>query len=286
MKKVLVLGATGLLGSSVFTTLEKISNFKIVGTSSLFRENYLKFDANNDSLVDLIGQEEPSHIVNCIGLVPQKKLNVSNFQRNRQMFHLNSFLPRRISQIANERQIGLIQIRTDCVFSGRRGNYKENSLKLPNGVYGWSKLLGEKSAHYNQNIRCSIIGNSDFDNYSLFGWFKNLPEGAEIYGYTNHLWNGVTTDIFAKLVASLILETKFESFSTHLVPEGFLSKFELLHHFKLLTGRKDINIIPKETPKSIDRRLVSTNTTLNQHLWKRAGYKTVPHIKDLISFNM
>ena len=282
MPKVLVLGASGLLGSTVYKKLTDNKSLETIGTSTKEDKLFVKFNIFEDNLFEILKRICPTHIVNCIGKIPQKKLHSGVVNRFQSMIYLNTFFPQKISLWAMRNQVKLIQIQTDCVFRGSRGNYNEDSIKFPTDLYSFSKILGEFGCNSQVNIRTSIVGDSAEDSSSLFGWFRNLPKNSKVNGFTNHLWNGSTTSVFAQLTEGLINSEDYKSINAHLVPRNSLSKFEMLKIFKEILNRSDILIKPIASPKPIDRRLATKNQKLNEELWSLAGFKSVPDISDLL----
>jgi dTDP-4-dehydrorhamnose reductase len=174
----------------------------------------------------------------------------------------------------------VLQIATDCVFSGREGNYTEFSIKEPLDVYGKTKLAGENLE--TMNIRCSIIG-PDVKSSSLFEWIRTQPNGATIQGYTDHYWNGVTTKVFAKLLKGIIETNSWQSGTFHFVPKDSVSKFELVSLIAKRLGRSDLKVVEKETGNKVDRTLATNFPDLNQNLWKLAGYSEIPTIEQMVN---
>jgi len=250
--KVTILGSTGMLGSAC---------------AKLFPEAVTPSRIEFDALVD-----EPKFsgwVINCIGAIPQR---ISNPEL---MYKLNAELPKKLAN-SNAK---VIQIATDCVFSGRKGKYTELSDKDPTDLYGKTKWEGEQSPI--MKIRCSIIG-PDKTNASLFEWVRKQPEGATIPGYTDHFWNGVSTNIFAKLTKGIIEANFWQNKTFHFVPSDYVSKFELVKLIAERTNRLDLNIIQKDTGKSINRTLATAYPEINKHLWKLAGYDQMPSIREIV----
>lgn len=208
-------------------------------------------------------------IINCIGAIPQR---ISDADL---MFELNSNFPKKLAQTDAK----IIQIATDCVFSGMTGNYLESSIPDPVDEYGRSKLAGEISSVL--NIRCSIIG-PDKNNASLFEWVRTQPEDATIQGYEDHIWNGVSTHVFANLAKGIIENNFWIDHKIHFVPRNSVSKFELVKLIALKTGREDLNIVPKDTGHKVDRTLGTDYPELNKKLWQIAGYDEVLSVEQIV----
>ncbi len=248
---VTILGATGMLGSAC--AKEFPGSVKPLRTE-------LNAEADHP---DLSGW-----VINCIGSIPQREKNEDR------MWKINAEFPKIIETAR------VIQIVTDCVFDGTTGGYSETSLKNGTDVYGKSKIAGESAISL--KIRCSVIG-PDKTGVSLFEWVRRQPQGAEIDGYVDHIWNGVTTQIFAKLCKGLIRENFYENETFHFVPADTVSKFELVKMIAEKAGRTDLTINPVETSNPVDRTLITNNPEMNLRLWSLAGYAQPPSIQEMIN---
>ena len=131
-------------------------------------------------------------------------------------------------------------------------------------------------------IRTSIVGPEVKPGRSLLNWFLEQEEDARVNGFTNHLWNGITTLAFARVVKSVIINNSYEDRIFHLTPKDTISKFDLLTLFKESFKRQDILIEPVEAEEIIDRTLVYESDKENKKIWETAGYKDVPTLKELI----
>jgi len=252
MNDVTILGSTGMLGSAC---------------AKVFPDAYMPNRSEFDALKD-----DPNFsgwIVNCIGAIPQRIKNL------KEMELLNSEFPKKLS--INDTKV--IQIVTDCVFSGKTGNYSESSPKDPIDDYGKTKSEGESASSL--KIRCSIIG-PDKSNASLFEWVRQQPLGATIDGYTDHIWNGVSTQIFAKLVKGIIESNFWKNETYHFVPSNAVSKYELIKLIAKRTNRSDLNILKKVTGNPINRTLATVHPDVNRHFWELAGYKQIPSIEQIV----
>ena len=182
--------------------------------------------------------------------------------------------------LAFENQIKYIQIGTDCVFSGNDGSYTETSFMDATDLYGKSKIVGEIEGTNKSLIRSSIIGPEKSKGFSLMNWFLNNTQ-QEISGYKNHLWNGVTTLNFAKVVEGFILSNEFNFKTQHLIPKNTITKANLLEEFKKHFN-KDIGIKHIDAEEIIDRTLLTINEQVNEKLWKCAGYSSIPTVEENI----
>ena len=177
--KILVLGASGMLGSTVFNLFAFSDNYQVIGTIrssksiSLFPKDIrgclvLGIDIDNDEgLLRLFEEVQPNVVINCIGIV--KQLNNANDPLV--ALPVNSLFPHRLANICKSSGSRLIHISTDCVFTGRKGMYTEEDVTDSLDLYGISKRLGEVDCPNTITLRTSIIGHELSGNRSLIDWF-------------------------------------------------------------------------------------------------------------------
>jgi dTDP-4-dehydrorhamnose reductase len=220
-------------------------------------------------------------MINAVGLIKQL---IHESQPTDQIMatEINSRFPVRLENYCDYKGIKVIQIGTDCVYSGFTGGYTESDKFDATDLYGLTKLQGEKELKSTMTIRTSIIGKEIKSKVSLLDWFLTQPHGAEVKGFTNHHWNGVTTLAFSRITAGIILEKEFQSETIHLVPGNVVSKYELLNDFMESFGRNDLNLTPVHAETSIDRTLKTNYPIRNSSLWRNAGYNLIPTIDELI----
>jgi dTDP-4-dehydrorhamnose reductase len=219
MKRVLVLGSTGMLGSEVCKVLSP--KYAVVKASRVW------FDVeavckSPQKLREFFDSVEPvDWVINAIGVT----IAQSKQESTASTFLINSVLPHILAQEYGNR---LIHITTDCVYSGKDENapYTEDSILSPTDVYGLSKSLGEP-----QNcitLRTSIIGRGG-DGTGLLEWF--LAQKTSVNGFRNHFWNGITTKQFGLVCDQLISANWNESGIFHVFSD-VVSKYEMLLAFK------------------------------------------------------
>ncbi len=255
--KILILGSTGMLGSMVLSFLSK-RDLDITAPS---REELDNTDFNKHD-----------YIINCIGIIKQK------LDDPKEAILVNSILPYTISEKAPEAKI--IQIATDCVFSGEEGFRTETDEHDPLDVYGKTKSLGEVEAKNFYNIRTSIVGPDKNSKASLLEWFLSQKKNTVVNGYTNHYWNGITTLHFAKLCYAIIDKEREIPNSFHFKPKDIVTKYELLKIFAEKFDRGDIGIEPVQVDECV--RTLDTIFGVNDGLWEDMDYETPPTIKEMI----
>jgi dTDP-4-dehydrorhamnose reductase len=224
------------------------------------------------------------YLINCIGLI-KPRIVENDILSIQTAYKINSIFPWILSNHLATSATRIIQIATDCVYDGQKGDYNENSKFSPVDNYGSSKLFGEVVADNIRHLRCSIIGPEKKDFVSLFEWFSRLPTRSVIQGYLNHKWNGVTTLGFSKIVKSIVVNNKFESLPqiTHIVPSTTVNKYELLEIFKKYLKRDDITVEPTEAQLSVDRTLSTIHENINKQLWNQSDYLGVQSIDRMVS---
>jgi dTDP-4-dehydrorhamnose reductase len=282
MKSVLILGSQGMLGSSVTELFVSSGNYNVnvVNRDSIFEGNH--FDASSRSTFEIIKNLESDWIINCIGVI-KPYINDKDSESTKNAFRVNSEFPSILSRIAEKSNAKVIQIATDCVYSGSKGTYNENDAHDPVDVYGESKSAGEVISSNFMNLRCSIVGRDSRNNKSLLEWFLSQDVGSKVRGYTDHQWNGITTNAFARICKGIIEENLFIAGTLHQIPADSLSKAELLEIFREKFNRHDLIIEKISTGEKIDRTINTIDPDSNKDRWISAGYSDIPTIKELVN---
>ena len=275
MTKIAILGKTGMLGSEVEKTFLE-SNFDIITTT---RKNLDAQFCTIENIIHIIKNCE--YIINCIGIIKPYIHDNNSFEVQRAI-EVNGLFPHKLAEAARITGSKVIQIATDCVYDGVKGSYVETDIHNALDVYGKTKSLGEVNAENVMNLRCSIIGREQKSYLSLLEWFLNQPKGAKLKGFKNHLWNGVTTNTFAKICLGIVTSNGFFSGLQHVIPADILSKAQMLHCFRETFNREDIEIEDITADVSVNRTLSTLNKKQNMELWKNAGYKNIPTVEDMI----
>jgi dTDP-4-dehydrorhamnose reductase len=289
MTRVIVLGATGMLGRGVLEALRG-TNFHVVGSSrngqSLLEYPEVQsigFDASVDKLSILDHTvSQGDYIINCIGII-KPYIRDEDAQERRVAMQINGIFPDDLARYAEKANLRVLQIATDCVYSGSTGMYSEESEFDALDVYGKTKSLGEVPSPTMMHLRVSIIGPETGRSSSLFEWVRNQPHEAEIFGFTDHLWNGVTTFHFGQLCRGIIEGDLFASGTYHLIPGSIVSKLELVTALAARAGRSDISIIPKASGKTVDRTLSTKYRSLNQQIWLSSGYEEPLNVLEMVA---
>ena len=196
VKKILVLGSTGMLGHVLFEKLSSLKNYQFLTSQEKLNNETIVVDVTNYKLLkETIYDLSPNYVINCVGiLVEDSKLNPID------AIKINSLLPHQLKEIADNMHASLIHISSDCVFDGSVGKYSEDSKTSATDIYGKTKMLGEINGPIHTNIRTSIIGPELFNNSrGLCLGFKN-QESNYIEGYSKSIWSGITTIELSKAI--------------------------------------------------------------------------------------
>ena len=217
---------------------------------------------DDNSLKRAVDIAEPKVVVNCVGLVIQLK----NAQSAIPSISLNALFPHRLAKLCDERNIRIIHVSTDCVFSGAKGHYVESDFPDAYDLYGRTKLLGELTSKNCLTLRTSFVGRQLSGTPGLFEWF--LSQKSDVHGYKKAIFSGLTTYAFADIIRTLIEEYPAADGIYHVSIEP-ISKYDLLNRLKNAL-KLDIEIIPDDS-LVIDRSLDSTKfrdlTHINIPLW-------------------
>ena len=276
-----------MLGSTMTRVLENISvnicEFNRSGISVTQTNEARKFDiVANSNLLEVFSGLKIDYIINCVGVI--KQLIKPNAEASINLaYKINAEFPEILARYAKKLDIPVIQIGTDCVYSGRAGLYSENSLHDPIDIYGETKNIGELASPDFMLIRCSIIGKELESSNSLLSWVLSQPLNSLINGYTNHFWNGITTLHFSQIVSGIIKLGTFNPGVLHLVPQDIVSKYDLVRMIARAFDRSDLQIRKFEAESNINRSLVTINPIRNQSLWRDGGYISIPTIEEMIS---
>jgi dTDP-4-dehydrorhamnose reductase len=271
MKKIVILGATGLIGHQVYLRLkarEEFEVFTMAHQRKMDNETILLDARHEDLLSQKIQEIKPDVIINCMGVLVAK----ANTDPAHAIF-LNAYIPYYLKNIADRLGAKLVHISTDCVFSGGKGSYVETDFKDADDIYGRSKGLGEVTGVPHLTLRTSVVGPELKEGEELFHWFMR-QQGA-IKGFTKSLWSGVTTVELAKTVEWAI-DNDIQGL--YQVTNGIpINKYELLMLFKKITN-KNIEIEAVEG-RVTNKTLVDTRQELNDPV---PGYEDM--LREMISF--
>lgn len=257
---VLILGASGMLGNAAMRVFAEEPGYDVYGTvrnaaSIRFFPEPLRgrvvagVEANSvDDLLGVVARFRPDTVINCVGVV--KQFDASNDPLV--TLPLNTILPHRLARLCQAVGARLIHISTDCVFDGRRGDYREDDVANATDLYGRSKLLGEVYYRNAITLRTSIIGHEMDGNHALIDWF--LSQRGSVNGFAKAIFSGLTTVELSRVIAQHVIPRPELSGLYHVSVDP-INKHDLLSLVADVYG-KTIDIVRREEPV-IDRSLSS-----------------------------
>ena len=280
-RRVLVIGSTGMLGDAVHQRLTE-TDLEVLEAS---RSRGLLFDAEVDSareLLETAGLRPGDYVLNCVGLT-KTHIDERKTETLERAIMLNALFPIALSHSAEDLNLRVIQAATDCVFSGGEGNYLESSPHDAHDVYGKTKSIGEVKSDHVMHLRCSLVGPESKGRQTLFfEWVRAAAPDSQLLGYVNHLWNGLTSRAFARIVAGIIARDRFISGLHHLVPADVLTKYELVKLELELLRREDVKLDAFDAEYLVNRTLATNSPEINSMLFGCGGYERVPTIREMM----
>lgn len=247
--RLIVLGSSGMLGYSLLRYFSQLEGYEVYGTvrsegmralielkvpSSRIMSNIDV--ANLDSLAKMFSEIKPDIVINCVGIVKQ----LAEADDPLLVVPINTLLPHRLARLAQLANARLIHFSTDCVFSGKQGNYVETDEADAKDNYGRSKFLGEVDYYNAITLRTSIIGHELATKRSLVDWF--LSQSGEVNGYTNAIFSGLPTIEVAKVIQDYVIPNSNLHGVYHLSANP-INKYDLLNLIAMEYG-KEITIRP------------------------------------------
>ena len=250
----LVLGCNGMAGHTISLYLQgqghQVKGF--ARQKSRITDTFVG-DARDTALVrQVLDSGYYDAAVNCIGV-----LNQFAEDDHEAAAYLNAYFPHFLAKMTANLKTMVVHISTDCVFSGKRGGYKETDFPDGETFYDRSKALGELCNQKDITIRSSIIGpDLRSDGIGLMNWF--LQQKGAVKGYKNAIWTGQTSLQMAKTIEHMVKEKASGLY--HMVPEASISKYELLVLFNKHLRKQPI-IIESDESVRVDKSLKRTNFT-------------------------
>jgi len=281
--RILVIGGSGMLGHKlvqawqnrfdVWTTLKgRFEDYEVFGILEKKKTFDLIDVENFEAVEQVLGNVRPQVIFNAVGIIKQLPTSKNVIKT----LTINSIFPHRLAEVAEKMGVRLINISTDCVFDGKKGNYNEEDVSDATDVYGKSKNLGEVTTGNCLTLRTSIIGRELKTSHSLVEWFLS-NRGKKVKGFVNAVYTGFPTIILADIIADLIENYENLSGLYHVSSEP-INKYELL---KLINEayRADVEIEPFEDFR-IDRSLDSTRFRIETGFYPAGWQEMIKRMAD------
>lgn len=273
-QKVLILGASGMLGSTLYRFFASSPGFSVLGTvrsaacvAMLPRSSRARIEdgvdvSNSDRIARCIGEFRPDVLINSVGVIKQ----LDDSKDPLTAIEINSLFPHRVAALCQLARARMIHISTDCVFDGRRGNYLESDTADATDLYGRSKYLGELGGPNNVTLRTSIIGHEMGRAISLVDWFLAQP-GPTVRGYRRAIFSGLPTVELARVVRDFVIPNQELHGLWHVASEP-INKCELLNLIARAYN-KTVDVLPSDD--------VIIDRSLNASRFRKAtGYVAPP----------
>lgn len=258
--RILILGGDGMLGHQLLAWLQPRHEVRCTVRQDLaaYAEYRLFTSANTcgsvdvrslERLIEVLADFRPEAVINCVGIVKQRPTAKESIPS----LEINALLPHRLAVLCKGIGARLVHLSTDCIFSGRKGNYLESDPSDAEDLYGKTKYLGEVQDDNCLTLRTSIIGRELSRKKSLLEWF--LAQQGPVKGFRNAIYSGFTTLEMGRIIEAMLVEHPDAS-GVYQVSSDPINKYDLLLLFRDKLGH-NIEILPDET-FYCDRSLDST----------------------------
>ena len=280
--KFLILGCNGMAGHMISLYLKE-NGHQVTGfarTKSNLVDSVVGDAADTALIKELVDVNKYDSVINCIGL-----LNQYAERDHAAAVYLNAYLPHFLAEITDGTDTQIIHMSTDCVFSGKRGQYSEGDFRDGESFYDRSKALGEVNDDKNITLRNSIVGpDIKRSGIGLLNWF--MQQRTSVQGYTGAIWTGQTTLQLAKTMEAAAKERAHGLYN--MVPDTSISKYELLKLFNKYLRNNEVEIIPADR-MAADKSLKRTQWEFNYRIpdyeemvseladWMKAHKTLYPH---------
>jgi dTDP-4-dehydrorhamnose reductase len=256
--RVLILGGDGMLGHQLLRHFSGRHDVRVtlrLGPEAyeahrLFEPGTTFYGvdaASTEALLPVIAEFSPEVVVNAVGIVKQR----AEAKEVIPSLEINSLLPHRLALLCRTIGARLIHFSTDCVFSGRRGNYRETDQPDAEDLYGRTKLLGEVSEFHCLTLRTSMIGPELSRKTGLLEWFL-AQRGQTVKGFTKTIFSGFPTCELASIVELVLVNMPNIQGLYHVAAQP-ISKYDLL---TLISDRLRLPItIEEDSTFACDRSL-------------------------------
>lgn len=247
--RILILGGDGMLGHQLLNQYTPRHEVKVTLRQDLSAYTlYNLFTRQNsfdgvdvrslDRLVEVMADFRPEAVINAVGIVKQR----ADAKESIPSLEINALLPHRLAVLCKGIGARLIHLSTDCVFSGKKGNYLESDPSDAEDLYGKTKFLGEVHEANSLTLRTSIIGREISRHTSLLDWF--LAQTGTVKGFTKAIYTGFTTLEMSKIIEKMLLEYPDAS-GVYQVASYPINKYELLLLIREILGL-NIEIVPDD----------------------------------------
>lgn len=246
--KVIILGSSGILGSSIYSSLNQ-KFIKVVDTGFKKRKyNFLKIK----ELEKLISKINPDVLINCSGLT-----DIDHCERNKKEAYLiNTNLVNDIFEIKKKHSLNFcfIQFSTDQLYNSK--NMKTSTEKVKSKIlnyYTKTKLLAEKICAKNSNyliFRVNFFGKSMTKKETLSDWILNhTKKKNDIVLFANVFFSPILLDTLSKIINHILLNRIYLSGIFNLGSKNGSSKLEFGKKILKIFNRSKVKITSSKVQK-------------------------------------
>jgi dTDP-4-dehydrorhamnose reductase len=268
--KILILGGDGMLGHQLLVSLQQRHDVRVTLRQtkdhyqcySLFNASNSYFDVDvrsDEKLKFVLSDFKPHAVINAVGVIKQRQIANEAIPN----IEINALFPHRLANLCEAQQVRLIHFSTDCVFSGKTGQYTEKDLSDAKDYYGKCKYLGEVIGDHCLTLRSSVIGLELARKASLIEWF--LAQKGNIKGFRKAIYSGLTTQEMSRVIEMILVDYPTLSGLWHVSAQA-INKFELLSRLAKMIGKSDVTITP-------DDDFVCDRSLLGEPFTKLTGYQ-------------
>jgi len=282
--RVLILGGNGMLGHQLLKYLGENNDVRVTLRQELHAySRYNLFNEDNaypdvevtdyNRVSDVISEFVPEAVVNVVGIIKQR--HSSNDRET--SIELNALFPHKLAKLCHLSGSRLVHISTDCVFSGKKGNYNEGDLSDAEDVYGKTKYLGEVNEKGAITLRTSIIGRELSRKASLLEWFLSQKKG--VTGFKKAIFSGLTTIEMSRVIERVLVDYP-DKYGIYHVSSSPISKYELL---KLINSVFSKQLIIEEDDKFICDRSLNSDKFRSEFQYSPPTWQGM--IEELLKYN-
>jgi dTDP-4-dehydrorhamnose reductase len=257
--RILIPGGDGMLGHELLRVLGRTHEVRVTLRRELAEHPPGLFHSGNaypgsdvrdpKALHEAFEDFRPQAVVNAVGVVKQRPDAVDSIAS----ISINALFPHQLAALCARYSARLVHMSTDCVFSGDRGDYREDDAADARDLYGRSKLLGELHLENCLTLRTSIIGRELSHKTGLLEWF--LAQGGPVRGYRRAIFSGFSTTELARIIDAVLTRHPAISGLYH-VSSHPIAKYDLLNLVKRSFGL-NTQVVPDDSVR-IDRSLDSS----------------------------
>lgn len=232
MKKILITGANGQLGSEIKQIAPKYPEFEFIFTD--IKDFPLD---NEEEIIRKYAVIQPDIVLNCAAYTAVDKAEQDEAVADA----VNHKAPAVLADLTSKSGAKLIHISTDYVFDGKSPiAYNEDAIPNPKSVYGKTKLEGEKACLQN-NPESIIIRTawvySEFGNNFVKTMLRLMDERESISVVNDQIGAPTYAADLAQVLLHILASGKWIPGIYHYSNKGEISWFDFANDIKEIAGK-------------------------------------------------